>query len=201
MSFFSFLSNTFDESLLSVQLDDCHILLPSSVPFSSLDSRLEYSDADESGSNILGYVHYSYEGVEVGVSALRLISRIDDNASVRQPLPGTPGSASHAGASPDAGSGTAPLVTAADETGTGETLPDGSPMEVRSDSGTEKKIITVNVWHLCGYIFLAVLAVLIAGLLIHHYSPKQRRIRKTRQMRRIYISGERKKKKKRRELR
>lgn len=198
MSFFSFLSNTFDESLLSVQLDDCHILLPSSVPFSSLDSRLEYSDADESGSNILGYVHYSYEGVEVGVSALRLISRIDDDASVRQTLPGTPG---HAGSSPDAGSRPAPLVTDSGETNPGETLPDGSPMDIRPDSKTEKKIITVNIWHLCGYIFLAVLTVLVAGLLIHHYSPKQRRIRKARQMRRIYISGERKKKKKRRELR
>lgn len=215
MGFFSFLSSTFDNSPLSVQLDDCYILLPSSVPFSSLDSRLEYAEEEDAGSNILGYVHYEYEGIEVGVSALKLIIQTDEALSGTDTAPGFgafPGSTSAPGESGQGGTTfpgedsqggtTFPDTTSAiPETASGN--PDNSAETSPSASGTpaSKTVITINIWDLCGYIFLAVLAFLVIGLLIRHYSPKQRRIRKAREMRRIYMSGERKKKKKRKELR
>lgn len=221
MGFFSFLSSTFDDSPLSVQLDDCYILLPSSVPFSALSSHLEYAEEEDAGSNILGYVHYEYEGVEVGVTALRLITRSgepadgQENAGSPTPAPGSSGDGAGTAFPGDAagGSEAAPGGSSgANETasGAGGTVfpgnPAGSqaaPLETApgSTGDSAKKVITINLWDLCGYLFLAALAALVCALLIRHYSPKQRRIRKAREMRRIYMSGERKKKKKRKELR
>ncbi len=228
MGFFSFLSSTFDDSPLSVQLDDCYILLPASVPFSALNSRLEYAQEEDAGSNLLGYVHYEYQGAEVGVTALRLLSRLNDPAagqtnpegssaagdgsiSASEPQTGTDettGAGDTAGtddASGAEGNGAAFPGGSAD--GNGTSFPGGAsesqpaPLETASGTESTRKVITINLWSLCGYIFLALLAALVCGLLIHHYSPKQRRVRKAREMRRIYMSGERKKKKKRKELR
>ena len=210
MGFFSFLSSAFDGSPLSVQLDDCYILLPSSVPFSALSSRLEYADEEDAGSNILGYVHYEYEGVEVGVTALRLLTHFDEtaggqaNAGGGAPVPGSPDDASQT-TFPDSSTGAGETSAGANGTSfLGDTSgSQAAPLETASGSSKDssKKVITINLWNLCGYLFLAVLAALVCGLLIRHYSPKQRRIRKAREMRRIYMSGERKKKKKRKELR
>lgn len=217
--FFSFLSGAFEKSALSVKLDDCFIVLPSSVPFSSLTSRLNYSETAEPGSNILGYVHYEYQGIEVGKAALRLTSvQTSSGASAfsvfSQNGSGTSGNGFSSAPSKD-------TSAALDETPAPDISPDSlpgleTPEENSLQSGASqenspetktpaqepsRKIITINIWHLIGYLILGLLAVLAAALLLYRYSPKQRRMRKAREMRRIYMTGEKKKKKKRRELR
>ncbi len=182
LNFFSFLSSAFEKMPVSVQLDDNYITLPSTIPFSSLDSHLEYSEEGEGDDNILGYVCYAYQGIEVGRAALRLVST---------PLPESTGEAS----------GTPGEISS------GESAPSSDPAlspSASSESAPAQetpRVITINVWHLCGYIFLAVLAFLLLTLFIRFYSPKQRRRRRARQMRRVYMSGERRRRKKRRELR
>lgn len=173
VGFFSFLSSAFQNSPVSVELGDSYILLPSTVPFSSLDSYLEYSEDADADPNVLGYVHYEYQGIEVGCAPLRLIHNAIGSFDFD----------AHAAKEEESSS-------AAQSSDGFSTKPDA-----------DKKVITLNIWHLCGYVFLGVLAFLLIGLLIRFFSPKQRRIRKARKMRRIYMSGDRKKKKKRRELR
>ena len=213
------MSGAFEKSALSVKLDDCFIVLPSSVPFSSLSSRLDYSETAEPGSNILGYVHYEYQGIEVGKAALRLTSvQTSSGASAfsvfSQNGSGTSGNGFSSAPSKD-------TSAALDETPAPDISPDSlpgleTPEENSLQSGASqenspetktpaqepsRKIITINIWHLIGYLILGLLAVLAAALLLYRYSPKQRRMRKAREMRRIYMTGEKKKKKKRRELR
>lgn len=173
--FFSFLSSAFEKSSLSVKLDDCYIILPSAIPFSSLSSRLEYGETEEPGSNILGYVHYEYQGIEVGQAALRLTSVLTSSGASEFSVFSSNGSHASPSRGPEA-----------------EDPPSQEPSQ---------KIIAINVWHLIGYLLLGLLAVLVAAFLFYRYSPKRRRQRKAREMRRIYMTGEKKKKKKRRELR
>lgn len=187
VGFFSFLSSAFENTPVSVELGDSYIVLPATVPFSSLTSRLDYSNipSDENGensadANILGYVHYEYQGIEVGQAPLRLISRVSEGFDFT----------AHNQTSENSGNDTS-------FTGSDGIPPETSPQTPDSS----KRVVTINVWHLFGYIFLAVLFFLVLGLLIRYYSPKQRRVRKARQMRRIYMSGEKKKRKKKRELR
>lgn len=183
VGFFSFLSSAFENTPVSVTLGDSYIILPSTVPFSSLDSYLEYNEtgeeSTEANSNLLGYVHYEYQGVEVGKAPLLLVSQTAEE----------PGGTS--------GSGT---LTPGESSAT-ETTASDSPLETKPASEENgKKVVAINIWHLFGYLFLGALFLLVASILIRYYSPKQRRIRKARQMRRIYMSDE-KRRKKRRELR
>ncbi len=183
LNFFSFFSSAFENLPVSVELDDSYITLPSTIPFSSLTSHLEYSEAGEDEDNVLGYVCYEYQGIEVGRAALRLTS---------VPL------ADNSGETAGAGGGTAGGETAGAESQSPSTQPYSGETAPAEDS---PRVITINVWHLCGYIFLAVLAFLLIGLFIRYYSPRQRRKRKARRMRRIYTSDEHRRRKKRRELR
>lgn len=189
-TFFSFLDRTFENTPMSVELDDCHIILPSTIPFSSVASRLDQnvtnenpSDSDRSDDNILGYVIYEYQGLEVGHSALRLVTPAD--ASMES-LAVLPGSALNTPSTPGGDS------SQTDSPGSMETAP------ANNDEG---KVIAVNIWHLLGYIFLGVLVLLLAVLLLRYFSPRQRRIRKAKKMRRIYTTEERSKQRKRKGLR
>lgn len=195
--FFSFLSSAFEPMPVSVKLDDCYVILPSAIPFSALDSHLDYleENADGEDMDILGYVTYEYQGIPVGRTALRLVTE-----ELTTSLPGLP--------SQTPTENTAPSVSDSLSESDGASVypadssqSAGDNTETRPASDAGSKRIVINVWHLLGWIFLAVAGALVLGVLIHHYSPKQRRARKARQMRRIYMSDERKKKKKRRELR
>ena len=155
-----------------MELDDSYITIPSTIPFSSLTSHLEYSAENEEESNILGYVCYEYQGIEVGRAALRLVS--------------------------------APLTGNSTDLNTGSDTESSPALETQNEAAPVQdspRVITINVWHLGGYIFLAVLAFLLISLFIRFYSPRQRRKRRARKMRRIYTSDEHRRRKKHRELR
>ena len=176
---------------MQVKLDDCYIILPSTIPFSSVTSRLDHDvnrETEDGGitdvNNLLGYVIYEYEGIEVGRSALRLVSIPGESSGAQAILPG-----SALNTQPGDGSQTL------------ETLPGDMAETDPAEKDPNKKVVAVNIWHLLGYIFLGILVILVAALLLRYYSPKQRRIRKAKQMRRIYTTDERRKQKKRRELR
>lgn len=188
-TFFSFLNSTFENIAMRVELDDCYIILPSTIPFSSVNSRLDQDltsapenvtdSSNQRTDNILGYVVYEYQGIEVGRSTLRLKTTSDDSAGS---LAVMPGSALNTPVTP------------------GESDPNSSP-ETAPANKDDGKVIAINIWHLFGYLFLGVLFLLIAVLLLRYYSPKQRRIRKAKQMRRIYTTDERRKQRKRKGLR
>ena len=190
-SFFSFLDSAFENTPMSVELDDCPIILPSTIPFSSLTSHLDEDLAgndrpDSTGTssdNILGCVVYEYQEIEVGRAALRLLSRQDDTSRAQAIRPGS------ANATPNQSNTQDPSSES------------NAPLETAPTDSNSGKIIAINIWHLLGYLFLGVLAILVIGLLLRYYSPKQRRIRKAKQMRRIYTSEERRKQRRRRELR
>ena len=171
--FFSFLDENFVNPSVTVELDDCYIILPSTIPFSSLDAHLDQEDTDAEGSqnNVLGHVIYEYQGIEVGRAALRLIHQPEDPAAPQAIRPGS-GAAT---------SGTTDPEQLPDDV-TGETVPS------QSDEG---KVIAINVWHMLGYLFLGILALLILVVLARYFSPKQRRIRKARQMRRNRLGDDR----------
>ena len=185
--FFSFLDNVFENTRTTVELDDCYIILPSTIPFSSLQSHLDDSQATdaEGAKNVLGHVIYEYEGIEVGRSALRLMSQAGTDGTTAI----MPGSANNSGQA-------------------GTTIPgdNASQSSDRSDTSPSQQepgdtIIAINIWHLLGYVFLALLALLVIILILRYYSPKQRRLRKAKQMRRVYTTEERRKQRRRRELR
>ncbi len=186
-SFFSFLDSAFENTPMSVELDDCHIILPSTIPFSSLTSRLDENLAStetSSSDSILGYVVYEYQDVEVGRAALRLISRLDGANTPQAIRPGSANATPGQTGSPDA---------------SGQN-PSADPLET-APADNSGKVIAINIWHLLGYLFLGILALMVIVLLARYYSPKQRRIRKAKQMRRIYTTEERRKQRRRRELR
>ncbi|MBR6527454.1 MAG: TIGR01906 family membrane protein [Lachnospiraceae bacterium] len=193
-TFFSFLNSTFENTPMSVVLDDCYITLPATVPFSSVDSRLDQELTDQpaiesdgaDSKNLLGYVIYEYKGIEVGRAALRLVTTSGGSTGSLAILPGS--------------ALNTPTTPGDSSSQTGETAANDS-LETAPSSGDEGKVIAVNIWHLLGYIFVGVLIMLIAVVLLRYYSPKQRRIRKAKQMRRIYTTDERRKQRKRRELR
>ena len=190
-TFFSFLNDTFENTPMQVKLDDCYIILPSTIPFSSVTSRLDHDvnrETEDGGitdvNNLLGYVIYEYEGIEVGRSALRLVTIPGESSGAQAILPG-----SALNTQPGDGSQTL------------ETLPGDMAETDPAEKDPNKKVVAVNIWHLLGYIFLGILVILVAALLLRYYSPKQRRIRKAKQMRRVYTTDERKKQRRRRELR
>ncbi len=193
-TFFSFLNSNFENTPMSVVLDDCYITLPATIPFSSVDSHLDQDltaqspaeDSSQTSNNLLGYVIYEYEGMEVGRAALRLVTASGDTTGNLAILPGS--------------ALNTPTAPGDNSSQTGETVPNGSP-ETAPSNGDDGKVIAVNIWHLLGYVFLGVLILLIAVVLLRYYSPKQRRIRKAKQMRRIYTTDERRKQKKRKGLR
>ncbi len=194
-TFFSFLNSAFENTSMSVVLDDCYITLPATIPFSSVDSRLDQdltalSPAGDSGmsssENLLGYVIYEYQGIEVGRAALRLVTASGDSTGSLAVLPGS--------------ALNTPAVPGDNSSQTGETAANDS-LETAPSTGTDNKVVTVNIWHLLGYIFLGILVLLIAVVLLRYYSPKQRRIRKAKQMRRIYTTDERRRQRKRKGLR
>ena len=194
-TFFSFLNSAFENTSMSVVLDDCYITLPATIPFSSVDSRLDQdltalSPAGDSGmsssENLLGYVIYEYQGIEVGRAALRLVTASGDSTGSLAVLPGS--------------ALNTPAVPGDNSSQTGETAANDS-LETAPSTGTDNKVVTVNIWHLLGYIFLGILVLLIAIVLLRYYSPKQRRIRKAKQMRRIYTTDERRRQRKRKGLR
>ena len=195
-TFFSFLNSTFENTPMSVELDDCYIILPSTIPFSSVDSHLDQdlsnapetgdSNSDQRTDNILGYVVYEYQGIEVGRSALRLVTSSGDTTGSLAVMPGS--------------ALNTPTTPGDTSSQTGETDPNGS-LETAPAGKDDGKVIAVNIWHLLGYLFLGIFILLIAFLLLRYYSPKQRRIRKAKQMRRVYTTDERRKQRKRKGLR
>jgi len=187
VGFFSFLSSAFEKAPVSVKLEDSYILLPSTMPFSSLESRLEYSEGEDADPNVLGYVRYSYQGLDVGSATLRLTARSDEGFDFSShAIPGAVGEDNEG-----MGNGQA--------SGDGA---DGSSLPIETAPAAEKpQKIVINIWQLLGYLFLAALAFVILTALLRYYSPKQRRLRRAKQMRRIYLANERKKRKKKRELR
>lgn len=162
LSFFSFLSSDFQDSPVTVHMEDTYLLVPETAAFSDITSYMEYQEGDTQ-SNILGYVHYEYEGIEVGVAAVTLESNVMEK--------------------PDAGED----LQEPDADGTqaeGETEP--QPSE-ETESGT-KKIVLINVWHILGGILLGIAALVLLLFLVYYFSPKQRRYRRRRKMRRTYGS-------------
>ena len=190
-TFFSFLNSTFENTAMSVELDDCYIILPSTIPFSSVESHLDQdltniADDNSAGQtdNILSYVVYEYEDIEVGRAALRLVTTSGDSTGSLAVMPGSALNTDPNSNSPQ----------------TGETDPNGS-VETAPANQDDGKVIAVNIWHLLGYLFLGIFVLLVAVLILRYYSPKQRRIRKAKQMRRIYTTDERRKQRKRKGLR
>lgn len=160
VGFFSFLSSDFQDKPVSVKMEDTYLLVPATADFSDITSYIEYHE-EESQSNLLGYVHYEYEGIEVGVAALTLESGQTENADFQngtkeQEIGGTQGE------------------------GVAETRQAAEP-----ESNT-KRIVVINVWHILGGILLGLAVIFLILFLIYYFSPKQRRYRRRKRMRRTY---------------
>jgi D-alanyl-D-alanine carboxypeptidase len=170
IDFMPFLESRLQGLSLTVKMEDTYLLVPATASFSDITSYMEYEE-NPTQSNLLGYVHYEYEGIPVGTAALTL-----EGTKTEELM-----SSSETGeAEEDSTQSTEEFTTKPAEENEGET----------------KKIVILNVWHILGYILLGIAVIGLVLYLIYYFSPGQRRYRRKRKMYRSY--GKKRRKKRRR---
>ncbi len=201
--FFSFMGGAFQSSPMSVQLGEGYITVPSGVEFADLTSHLDYSSGSgEDG--VLGYVVYEYEGAEVARIPLLLVKNslenfdFSEHASEEDDENGDGGAeaAADAEGAVTADSGAAYGTDESSDAGDGEGeayLPaaagDEDAAVTSDDNNGTRRVITINIWHVLGVIFVLALLVLVVIFLTRFSSPRQRRLRRARKMKRVYYTG------------
>lgn len=159
IGFFSFLSNDFKKDPISVRMEDTYLLVPATVSFSDITSELEYNE-DKSLTGVLGYVHYSYEGIELGTGTLYLEYNRDTDGFVFSET----------------------VDASETQTDEKETVSETMPEKDNQDS-EQKKILVINIWHILGWILLIGIGFCLLLFLVYYFSPRQRRKRRRRKLR------------------